>query len=112
MAELIWPIIAAATACFLIWIVVKSEKAKSHSNTSTHALVSLIATLQMAIDANEINEKTASLIVTNWTHMFSNRDSQPCACGNVHLHCDRDRATLEGITHTTKWCDTESDDDA
>jgi ABC-type nickel/cobalt efflux system permease component RcnA len=112
MAELVWQLIAIITGAALIWITIKSERSRARKTTTDHALIALIETLQMAIDADEIDTRVASLLVANWTHMFSNRDSdQKCACGNVHLHCERDRTTLEGITHTAKYCDTEVHDD-
>ena len=74
----------------------------------------LAETLQVALDAKVITSQDCLKIMGLWGHMLMEQGNQKqCACGNVSLHCDKDKAVMAGITHTTKYCDTtaEGEDD-
>lgn len=105
-------VIAAVVTILLMMYQRRVSMRVARKQAINDAAGALAETLQVALDAGAIDSQDCLRIMGLWGHMLIQQDKRmKCACGNVALHCDKDKAVMAGITHTTKFCDTEDGED-
>lgn len=111
MMDVALGVIAAVATILLMTYQRRTAMAQARRQALDEAAEALAETLQLALDSEVIEGKDCVKIIGLWGHMLMERgNTMQCACGNVSLHCDKDAAIMAGITHTTKYCDTNEGD--